>query len=144
MSQSCDKIEHSGVVVSIDGDCADVRILRTSACTSCNVSRICNKTESREMNVKVRGMRVSDFKEGDNVVVTIKASMARMAVVYGFGFPLLIMLLSFIITKTFCKDDLITSVVSLGMVAVYYVILYLLRDRLDKKFLFEITDIKKI
>ena len=54
------------------------------------------------------------------------------------------MLLSFIITKTFCKDDLITSVVSLGMVAVYYVILYLLRDRLDKKFLFEITDIKKI
>ena len=129
MSQSCDKIEHSGVVVSIDGDCADVRILRTSACASCNVSRICNKTESREMNVKVRGMRVSDFKEGDNVVVTIKASMARMAVVYGFGFPLLIMLLSFI---------------SLGMVAVYYVVLYLLRDRLDKKFLFEITDIKKI
>ena len=144
MSQSCNRIAHDGVVVAVNGDSVSVRIVRTSACVSCKVSGLCNKTESREMNVKVRGMRVSDFKEGDNVVVTIKASMARMAVVYGFGFPLLIMLLSFIIAKTFCKDDLITSVVSLGMVAVYYVVLYLLRDRLDEKFLFEITDIKKI
>ena len=62
----------------------------------------------------------------------------------GFGIPLAIMLISFFITKTFCKDDLIISVVSFGIVAVYYVIMYLLRDMLDKKFFFEIKDIKKI
>lgn len=144
MNQSCNRIEHNGVVVSVDGDRANVRIVRTSACSSCHVSQVCNKTESKEMDVMVRGTHVSGFKEGDNVVVAIQVSMARMAVICGFGIPLAIMLISFFITKTFCKDDLIISVVSFGIVAVYYVIMYLLRDMLDKKFFFEIKDIKKI
>ena len=136
MSQSCNRIAHDGVVVAVNGDSVSVRIVRTSACVSCKVSGLCNKTESREMDVTVRGAHVSGLKEGD--------SMARMAVTYGFGLPLAIMLVSFFIAETFCENDLIISLTSLGMVAVYYFILYLLRDRLDKRFSFEIMDIKKI
>lgn len=144
MSQSCNRIAHYGVVVAVNGDSFIVRIVRTSACVSCKVSGLCNKTESREMDVTVRGAHVSGLKEGDSVVVAVRDSMARMAVTYGFGLPLAIMLVSFFIAETFCENDLIISLTSLGMVAVYYFILYLLRDRLDKRFSFEIMDIKKI
>ena len=43
-----EKIKHSGVVESVDGDCMKVRILQTSACAGCKAAGVCNAAEKKE------------------------------------------------------------------------------------------------
>ena len=51
-----DLIKHQGIVEKVDGMHVKVRIVQTSACSSCSAKGLCNASESKEKLIDVYGV----------------------------------------------------------------------------------------
>ena len=120
-----DKINHSGVVETVDGEHLRVRILQTSACSACKVAGHCSAAESKEKIVDVvLGKGSVDYKVGDNVVVSTTQSAVGKALFVGFLLPFGVMVVALL--------------VAIASLVPYYLIIYILRDRLGRSVTFSI------
>lgn len=136
-----DKIKHSGIVESIDGDCMKVRILQTSACAGCKAASFCNAAEKKVKVIDVYGhTAMGDHKVGDNVVVTATSSTGRKAVLIGFGLPLLVLVVALVITYAITHSEPLSALVSIAALVPYYIIVYIFRDHLRRDFSFTLED----
>ena len=133
-----DIIKHRGVVEKIEGTHVVVRIVQTSACSACSAKGLCNASESKEKQIDVYGVQAS-YRIGEEVVVCGTTSMGMRAVLLAFGVPLLILLLALFVTMRITDGDaLLSAVVALLAVTPYYLLVYFMKDKLDRTFSFTI------
>ena len=133
-----DKIKHLGVVEKVDGSHVTVRIVQTSACSSCSAKGLCNASESKEKLIDVYHNQVS-CQIGEQVVVCGTTSMVMRAVLLAFGLPVLILLLALFVTMRITDGDaLFSALVGLGTMVPYYLIIYVCKDKLNRTFSFTI------
>ena len=133
-----DKIKHLGVVEKVDGSHVTVRIVQTSACSSCSAKGLCNASESKEKLIDVYHNQVS-CQIGEQVVVCGTTSMGMRAVLLAFGLPVLILLLALFVTMRITDGDaLFSALVGLGTMVPYYLIIYVCKDKLNRTFSFMI------
>ena len=133
-----DIIKHRGVVEKIEGTHVVVRIVQTSACSACSAKGLCNASESKEKQIDVYGVQAS-YRIGEEVVVCGTTSMGMRAVLLAFGVPLLILLLALFVTMRITDGDaLLSAFVSLLAVTPYYLLVYFMKDKLDRTFSFTI------
>ena len=122
----------------IEGTHVVVRIVQTSACSACSAKGLCNASESKEKQIDVYGVQAS-YRIGEEVVVCGTTSMGMRAVLLAFGVPLLILLLALFITMRITDGDaLLSAFVALLAVMPYYLLVYFMKDRLDRTFSFTI------
>jgi sigma-E factor negative regulatory protein RseC len=134
-----EKIKHSGVVESVDGDCMKVRILQTSACAGCKAAGVCNAAEKKEKVIDIYGRKaMNGHKVGDTVVVTAANATGRKAVMIGFGLPLVILVVVLAIAYAVTHSEPLAALVSIAALVPYYIIIYMCRDRLKRDFSFAI------
>ena len=134
-----DKINHSGVVETVDGEHLRVRILQTSACSACKVAGHCSAAESKEKIVDVvLGKGSVDYKVGDNVVVSTTQSAVGKALFVGFLLPFLVMVVALLVAIVVTSDELVSALVAIASLVHYYLIIYMLRDRLGRSVTFSI------
>jgi len=139
MNNKNNRIRHSGVIDAIEGECVRVRILQTSACAACKIAGHCNASESKEKIVDVYGVTDSTrFKLGDSVIVSASVSMAMQALLYGFGLPFVVLVGVLFTVYAFTSDESLSALMGLAALIPYYILLYILRDRMRGKMLFEI------
>ena len=85
-----------------------------------------------------------DFNEGQNykigsqVTVEMKQSQGTWAVLLGYVFPFLVILISMILLSYLNLDEGLTGVISLSLLIPYYAILYFSKDFLKKNFTYRI------
>ena len=133
-----DLIKHKGIVEKIDGSHVTVRIVQTSACSSCSAKGLCNASESKEKLIDVYQSQVP-CRVGEEVVVCGTTSMGMRAVFLAFGIPLLVLLAALFVSMRMTGDDaLLSAVLALCAVIPYYLIIYLCKDKLDRTFSFTI------
>ena len=133
-----DIIKHRGVVEKIEGTHVVVRIVQTSACSACSAKGLCNASESKEKQIDVYGVQAS-YRIGEEVVVCGTTSMGMRAVLLAFGVPLLILLLALFVTMRITDGDaLLSAFVALLVVTPYYLLVYFMKDKLDRTFSFTI------
>ena len=133
-----DKIKHLGVVEKVDGSHVTVRIVQTSACSSCSAKGLCNASESKEKLIDVYHNQVS-CQIGEQVVVCGTTSMGMRAVLLAFGLPVLILLLALFVTMRITDGDaLFSALVGLGTMVPYYLIIYVCKDKFNRTFSFTI------
>ena len=133
-----DIIKHRGVVEKIEGTHVVVRIVQTSACSACSAKGLCNASESKEKQIDVYGVQAS-YRIGEEVVVCGTTSMGMRAVLLAFGVPLLILLLALFVTMRITDGDaLLSACVALLAVMPYYLLVYFMKDKLDRTFSFTI------
>lgn len=136
-------IEHQGVIESIEDAHVRVNIVQMAACSGCKARSLCTSSESKEKIIDVYEVGAKNkYKVGDSVNVCGTLSMGRLAVVLAFGIPLIIIAVWMIVAIACLKLGELFSVAVLAVVlAVYFYVLYLNRDRLAKKFSFWIADV---
>ena len=133
-----DKIKHRGIVEKIEGSHVVVRIVQTSACAACSAKGLCNASESKEKQIDVYEVNAS-YQIGEEVILCGSTSMGMRAVVLAFGVPVLILLAALFITMQVTDDDaLLSSIIALVTVIPYYLIIYLMKNKLNKTFSFVI------
>lgn len=133
-----DKIEHQGVVESIEGSHVRVNIVQVAACSGCKARSLCSSSESKEKIVDVyEEDAVLKYKIGEHVNVCGALSMGKQAVRLAFGVPVLLIVVWMLVAMVGLKLGELVSVGILAVILVlYYYLLYLNRGRMAKRFAF--------
>ena len=132
-------ISHSGVVESVVGDCVKVRILQTSACASCKVASHCNASESKEKIVDVFGdAAAKKLAVGQQVSVTTSGQVAAKALLWGFGLPFVLMVAVLVLVLWLTGSEGKAALSGLAALVPYYILLWLLRNRMRQQLAFSI------
>lgn len=132
------KIRHAGVVESVEDGLVRVRVLQTSACAACKVSGHCNASESKEKLIDVYGHEGDGFRKGDDVVVVASPEVGARAVAWGFGVPFVLLVVVVFLMVRLTGNEGLSALCSLAALVPYYVVLYLLRDKIRERLSFGI------
>ena len=131
-------IRHEGIVDSIDGQNVIVRITQSSACGGCQARNICHAAESKDKLVEVHCTDAGSFTAGQAVTVAGAESLGIKAVLWAFGLPLILLLAALAAAMAATGNERMAVLAALGILVPYYIVLFLLRDRLKKDFQFRI------
>lgn len=134
-----DRILHDGVVESVVDDCVRVRIIQSSACSGCKVVGHCNASESKVKIVDVFTPDSSSYRLGQPVIVSASKRVATIALLFGFGLPLFLLIVTLLIAIGLTGDEGLSALCALGILIPYYFGVWLMRDRLGHQVSFEIS-----
>ena len=153
-------IKHDGIIIALNEDgTALVRIVQTSACAACKAKSMCASAESaeKEMTVVLLGesapQKSADFSGnpqamrregerlgfavGDTVEVMVQQKMGWKAVVLAYLLPFFVMLAVMLIGNAiWAVREEILGTVALCAMALYYLLLGMFKDKLQKEFSF--------
>lgn len=133
------KINHSGVIESIEDDCVHVRIVQTSACAVCKVAGYCNAAESKEKVVDVYCKPdARNLIVGQPVVVSASGMVAARALLWGFGMPFVVLVAVLLVVHILTGNEGASALCALAALFPYYMGLYFFRDRLREQLSFAI------
>lgn len=136
MNNPKDVIKHPGIVVKKEDGKLFVNILARSACSTCDAKSICSVSEVEEKTIEVKHDPRKDYKIGEEVNVLMQKTLAPKAVFLGYILPFLLVLLSLILMVTLTGKEGLAALVSLALLLPYYLIIYFLRGKLNKTFMF--------
>ena len=153
-------IKHDGIIIALNEDgTALVRIVQTSACAACKAKAMCASAESaeKEMTVVLLGEEAMrregerrGFAVGDTVEVMVQQKMGWKAVVLAYLLPFFVMLAVMFIGNGLlamgdgatgllgdeAKREAVLGTVALCAMALYYLVLGMFKDKLQKEFSF--------
>lgn len=132
------KIKHAGVIESVADDCVRVRILQTSACSACKVANHCNASESKEKLIDVYGSSHAGYQVGERVMVVASPEVGVRAVAWGFGIPFVLLVVVVFIMVRLTGNEGLAALASLVALLPYYLVLYVLRDKIRERLSFGI------
>ena len=130
-------VKHCGEVIRIEGNSVFVRMTVNSACSACHAKGVCGVSESTEKIVEVETASAADFNIGESVEVALLSdSMGAKSVVLAYVVPFLVLTLMLIGSLMMGACEGVAVLSALGGVAIYYVVLHLLRDKVKNKIKF--------
>ena len=132
------RISHSGVIESIEEGCVHVRIVQTSACAACKVAGYCNAAESKEKIIDVFCDSVAAYQVGQQVVVSASGQVAVKALLWAFGVPFVLLMAVLLLVLLLTGNEGWAALGALGALVPYYIILWLLRDKMREQLAFRI------
>jgi sigma-E factor negative regulatory protein RseC len=135
------KISHAGVVTHIDEQGVQVRMERVAACAACNAKKICMAADMEEKIIGVPHSR-EYFDVGEEVNVVMRQSMGLKAVAYGYILPLIVLLAVLLTLTTLGAAELYAGLGALSALFIYYIILFFLRNRIEKEMSFSLEKLK--
>lgn len=130
------KIKHAGVVDGVEGECVRVRILQSSACSACKVAAHCNASETKEKIIDVMDADASHYQKGDQVMVVADTAVDFRASLYGYLLPLILMVVTLVGVLAATHSEGLAAVSALGILMPYYVLLFLMRNKLRNRLSF--------
>jgi positive regulator of sigma E activity len=142
MSKELDDIKHGGRISKISDNIIEVSILSMSACSACHAKGMCSVSDMEEKIVEVRNPKDADYEVGESVIVSMKKSSGNHAVMLGYFIPFLILVISIFTLSKILNDEGMAALISLGLLVPYYIILYIRKEKLKKKFAFFISKSK--
>lgn len=132
------KIKHAGVVDGVEGECVRVRILQSSACSACKVAAHCNASETKEKIIDVMDADASHYQKGDQVMVVADTAVGFRASLYGYLLPLILMVVTLVGVLAATHSEGLAAVSALGILIPYYVLLFLMRNKLRNRLSFSL------
>ena len=119
-------IHHAGVVERVESGIVYVRIVQQSACAACHAKAMCNASESKEKIIEVED-HSGAYEVGEQVTVWGQTSLGMQAVL--------------IAGTELCWSETATGLSGLLLLVPYYYIMYRMRGRLKKRFVFRLAKI---
>ena len=140
MRRKKDSIAHDGIIVEITPDFTTVEILSSSACASCHAKGLCEMSEEEKKLIMVPTDPYTVYSEGQQVKVMTKKSMGLKAVWISYVIPLLILLILILSLSSVIGNEAYVGLVAIAGVALYYFVIWLLRNKLESEFVFYIEE----
>ena len=129
-------ISHKGRVVSADSKKVSVEIVSESACAACHAAGLCGMSESRKKIVEVPAPAWMEYVPGQEVEVCLAPKTGLKAVLLSYVLPVMFLLILILSLSLIGLGELAAGVISILGVALYYLILYLFKDRLAEGYEF--------
>ncbi|MBO8468137.1 MAG: SoxR reducing system RseC family protein [Bacteroidetes bacterium] len=134
------EISHTGRIKEMTPEFTVVEIISSSACSACHAKGMCGVADEKVKEIQVPTDPYATWKEGDQVRVMLRQTMGLKAVWISYVVPLLILMILILTLSAVGLHEVYTGLISICAVAVYYLVIYLLRDRLAKDFVFYLKE----
>lgn len=131
-----EEIIHKGKVLSVDSDVICVEIISSSACSSCHAAGLCSMSEAVKKVVEVPARGNDGYAPGEEVTLVLRSSLGMRAVLAAYVAPLIILLVICVSLSFARVNELYAGLAGMASVAAYYLVLYLIRDRLARDYVF--------
>lgn len=131
-------IQHAGQVVNITPVQIEVNIVSLSACAACHAKTFCATFDQKEKNITIPNIG-QNVSIGDHVNVQLKRSLGIQAVVLAYLLPVIAVIMAVLIFTSVGVPEPIAALLSLGVLTIYYIILYLFKDKLKKVYNFQLV-----
>ena len=130
---------HPGIVTAVKPGFVTVQIESTSACAACEAHSKCGFAESKTKTLDIPTQAIKQannqvFSIGDRVTVTIDHTRGLLATWWAYVLPALLLLAAVVGFSLASLSEPAVILLSLAVLAVYILILFLLRKKLDSKF----------
>ena len=131
-------ISHPGVVVGINDKDIDIEILSSSMCGSCGIKSACGMSEMQEKRVTVPKPADREFIVGQPVSIIMNTSQGNKAALFAYFIPAFLLVAIIVILSNLSIKEWIAALVGIGVIAVYYLVLYFFKEKLKSEFKYEI------
>ena len=135
---SSSEISHRGRIVAITPEVTTVEIVSESACAACHAKGLCSLGDSTVKQVELPTRGWDNYSVGQEVNVVLKATMGLKAVWLAYVIPLLIMVAALLGALAAGGSELLAGLLAIGAIALYYLVIWLLRGRLRNEYIFNI------
>jgi sigma-E factor negative regulatory protein RseC len=127
-----EEIIHTGIIRQGHDGQLQVEITDQVECSACHVKGTCAAGSSKDKIFPVdSGM--SDFVPGESVYLHLSMKTAFKALFWAYILPLVILLVS-IGGIGMIASELTTGLITLAVLAIYYIVLYLTKNFFNKEF----------
>ncbi len=130
-------VDHLGRVVDVTQNSVRITIVSASACGTCHAKSGCSVSESTEKDVVIANNDLR-LNVGDQVKVILQRSQAMRALVFGYIFPLFILLGVLISMVEVLGSEVKGGLWAIGAVGIYYLMLNVFKKKLEAKFVFRV------
>ena len=133
-----EQVKHTGKVVSMNPQLTTVQIVSHSACSECHAAGLCGMSEYTEKAIQVPTDPYASYGVGDEVQVVLQASMGMKAVWIAYFLPLVVLLAVALGLIALGVQEVVAGLTGIAAVGVYYLIIWLLRGKLQNEYVFTI------
>ncbi len=133
-------ISHTGKITGITPEFTTVEIVSSSACSSCHAKGLCGMSEDKIKTIMVPTDPYASYSVGDEVNVLLKKTMGLKAVWISYVIPLAILMILILSLSAVTVHEVYAGLGAVAGVALYYLVIYLFRDKLSKDFVFYIKE----
>lgn len=131
--------QHPGIVLGSTPGHVTVQIVTHSACGACSAHAHCGFAESGQREIVVDTPAWSSYRAGQKVTVSVSESLGFLAVVWAYLLPAVLLLACVITLLCLMSSEPLAVLITLAVIALYYLMLYHYRDRLQRRFTFGIA-----
>ena len=132
------EIVHAGRILDITPDFTTVQIIVSSACSSCHAKALCGMSEEEEKVIMLPTDPYATYNVGDEVQVCTKMAMGLKAVWISYVIPLAVLMILILSLSGVIENEVYRALTAIGGVAVYYLFVWLFRNKLSNEFVFYI------
>ncbi len=134
------EISHTGKVVEMTPEFTTVEIISSSACSACHAKGMCGMSEEKVKAISVPTDPYATWNVGDEVKVMLRQSMGLKAVWVSYVIPLIILMILILTLSAVGVNEVCAGLAAVGGVALYYLVIYLIRNKLADEFVFYIKE----
>ena len=129
-----DLASHKGIVVGVEPAVVHVQIETLGACGSCAAHSHCGFGEARVRTLDVSITDAQSYQVGDVVEVRIRQSLGLESVLWAYLLPAVLTLVGVLLPLRLGNSEPLAVLCGLLVTIVYYVVLYLFRQRLRRHY----------
>ncbi len=122
-----------GIVKNLTEKFVEVTVLSESACGACHAKGSCTAAERQEKCFLVD--RPSwPVAVGDRVEIRMESSLGYLAITIAYLLPVVLLVGGLFLFSALGMDDGLSAILSLGIAAVYFAVVWLFRRQMQRKF----------
>lgn len=137
MTKKNSSIWHEGIVRDVKAQTIEVVIHSHSACSACHAKGACGMSDIKQ-KIIVAERPPFEVKAGDRVTVYAAMNNAVFSVIVAYVVPSVLIVLAIFLLVRIGVSELMAAIGSLALIALYFWMLYLLRDKIGKKIRFTV------
>ncbi len=131
-------ISHEGIITKISDNELEIKILAQSACALCHAKSACGMGEQTEKILTVPRPEGKEFTLMQNVNVIMSIGQGNKAAVLAYLIPIVLLLAVLFICLGLGLGEGLSALISIVALIPYYIVLYMQRDKLRKRFEYRI------
>ncbi len=130
-------IEHDGIVTQVAETFIIVTIQSQTACAGCHAKGVCGMSEMALKSITAEKPN-EDVKIGDKVIVSASTQNAMLSVLLAYIVPSILIIAVLALLILAGTSEVLAATLSLTTTTVYFIVLYLLRNKFAKKIKFKV------
>ena len=130
-------IEHDGIVTQVTETFIIVTIQSQTACAGCHAKGASGMSEMALKSITAEKPN-EDVKSGDKVIVSASTQNAMLSVLLAYIVPSILIIAVLALLILAGTSEVLAATLSLTTTTVYFIVLYLLRNKFAKKIKFKV------